>query len=116
MAFFSLAKPVLAALLAVIILTFAVTASTVIIWRQLPAEGVKLHGNIDVGIDLLGTRNDVLLILGGALVVVIANLVLAAWLQNREKLAAQFLLGTTVIFLAGINGALWFIFFLNQPQ
>lgn len=115
MALFSLPKTARVTLAVIGLLIGALAVSTIIIWRRLPVEGVKLHGNIDVGIDLLGTRNDALWVFMSAVVIVVANLGLAVWLQTRETLAAVFLLGTTIPLLVGLTGALWFIFLLNQP-
>lgn len=90
--------------------------SSVLVWRAVPTEGVKLHGNIDTGIDLLGSRSDVVWIAFTGVGAALGNGALALWLRKRERLASLFLLGTTGLVLLGFSGALWFIFLLNRPS
>lgn len=87
---------------------------SVLVWRAVPVEGVKLHGNIDTGIDLLGSRSDIVWIAFTGAGAALGNGALALWLRKRERLASLFLLGTTVLVLLGFSGTLWFIFLLNQ--
>lgn len=91
-------------------------ASAAFVWRAVPLEGVKLHGNVDTGIDLLGSRSDILWIAVAGSTMASWNMILALVLRNRERLASLFLLGTTVPVLLGFSGALWFIFLLNAPR
>lgn len=88
----------------------------IVLWRFLPVEGVKLHGNIDTGVDLLGTRADLLWIAATTGLFVGVNSALAAWLRHREPVAALFLLGTVPVLLVGLLGALFFVYHLNAPQ
>ncbi len=90
--------------------------SAAAVWRSVPTEGVKLHGNIDTGIDLLGSRSDILWVTVAGTGAATGNVVLALWLKQRERLASFFLLGTTLAVLLGFTGALWFIWLLNRPQ
>ncbi len=111
-----LAHPARALLIAEAALFLAFLASASVVWRAVPAESVKLHGNIDTGIDLLGSRSDILWVVASGVVTSLGNGALALWLWRREQLASLFLLGTTVIVLLGFTGATWFIFLLNRPQ
>lgn len=85
-------------------------------WHTLPPEGVKLHGNIDTGVDLFGSRTDLfwLLAAGGGMAVL--NIAGSVWLKRREPVAALFLLGMTPVVLLGLLGALLFIYLLNKPR
>jgi hypothetical protein len=109
-------KPLRVFLLVELALFIFFTVSSYLVWRSVPAEGVKLHGNIDTGVDLLGARSDILWIAAAGTAVTLGNMVLALVLRNREWLASYFLLGTTVLLLLGFSGALWFISLLNAPQ
>lgn len=86
------------------------------VWRAVPPEGVKLHGTIDQGVDLIGSRRDLLWILALAVGIVGGNAWLSFWLRRREPVAALFLLGSTVPLLGALLGALLFIFLLNRPR
>lgn len=99
---------------AALALTWAIAFS--VVWRSLPADGVKLHGNIDTGVDLLGTRGDLLWIAAAAGLFVVANGTLAAWLRYREPVAALFLLGAVPVLLMSLLGALFFVYHLNAPR
>ncbi len=84
------------------------------LWRLLPGEGVKLHGNIDAGVDLYGPKPDLLWLPGMVFVLLAGNALLARWARVRgEPLATWFLLGITVPILAGAIGAVLFLSFLN---
>lgn len=109
-----LGHPLRTLLCAEAILCVLFLASAVLVWRAVPAEGVKLHGNIDTGIDLLGSRSDIVWIAFTGVGAALGNGALALWLRKRERLASLFLLGTTVPVLLGFSGTLWFIFLLNQ--
>jgi hypothetical protein len=99
-----------------VFLLFLLAGSAALVWRSVPTEGVKLHGNIDTGIDLLGSRSDILWVTVAGTGAAIGNVALAFWLKQRERLASFFLLGTTLAVLLGFTGALWFIWLLNRPQ
>lgn len=83
-------------------------------WRRVPVEGAKLHGNIDVGVDLLGDRHDLLWVAFAATVIATGNLGLASWLRVKQPVAAMFLLASTVLLLGGLAGGLLFISSLNR--
>lgn len=84
------------------------------LWRSLPEEGVKLHGNIDTGVDLLGTRQDLLWIAVLGAVVYLGNGALAWLVSPREHAAAVFLVASTIPVLLLLIGAVLFLARLNQ--
>lgn len=108
-------RPVRLLVLAQGALALAFLVTLLVVWRGLPAESVKLHGNIDTGVDLLGRRPELLWLLSVAVAITAGNAGLAAWLKRREPVAALFLLAATVPLLAGLTGALVFIALLNRP-
>lgn len=63
---------------------------------RLPDEGVKLHGNVDTGVDLLGTRDDLWWLAGIGGAIVLVNGALARFLAPRDAVASLFLFGTTL--------------------
>lgn len=82
--------------------------------RLIPGEGVKLHGNIDTGVDLYGPKQDLWWLPGMVIALLAVNGVLARWTRVRgELLATWFLLGTTVPILLGAVGAVVFLTVLN---
>lgn len=83
-------------------------------WRTFPADGVKLHGNIDTGVDLFGARAELLWLLAAATGVAAGNTGLALWARAREPAAALFLLGTAIAILLSFFGVLAFLLFLNR--
>lgn len=86
----------------------------ILTWRMFPAEGVKLHGNIDTGVDLFGDRRELLWLTALATAVAFGNPLLALWARTRDRAAATFLIGSTLPLLAGFLGALVFLFKLNR--
>lgn len=98
------------------VLALAFVVAFLLVWRGLPVENVKLHGNVDTGVDLLGMRRELFWVAATATLVTAGNAGLAAWLKAREPVAALFLLSVNVPLLAGLLGALVFIYFLNAPQ
>lgn len=114
--FQSLPRPVRLLLWAIVILTAVWIMAFTVLWRSLPVGGVKLHGNIDTGVDLLGNRADLLWIAAAAGFLVGVNSALAAWLRYREPLAALFLLSAIPALLVGLMGALRFVYLLNTPR
>lgn len=84
------------------------------LWRVVPQEGVKLHGTVDLGVDLLGGKNDLLWFgsFGGAIFLI--NVLLALILVRREKIAALYLLFATGMIFLLLIGTLLFLFRLNK--
>lgn len=111
-----LKKPASLFLLAEAVLAVIFVASFIALWRTVPTDSVKLHGNIDTGVDLLGRRVELAWVAATAALVTLGNGGLALWLRSREPVAALFLLGSTAPLLAGLTGALLFISFLNTPR
>lgn len=111
-----LQEPVRGLLAAQGILAALVALALALVWRAVPPEGVKLHGTIDTGVDLLGSRRDLLWIFTLAVGILGGNAWLASWIRRREPVAALFLLSSTVPLLCGLLGALLFIFLLNRPR
>lgn len=111
----TLPKPVRLLLILEAVLLFAFAVLFTYAWRQLPPEGVKLHGNIDTGVDLLGRKVELVWVAALAALVTVGNSGLAAWLKSRDPAAALFLFGSTLPLLAGFAGALLFILRLNAP-
>lgn len=109
-------RPVRILLLASATFTIVWVIAFVAVWRSLPVDGVKLHGNIDTGVDLLGNRGDLLWVAAAAGFVVGVNGALAVWLRHREPVAALFLLGAVPALLGGLLGALQFVYHLNTPR
>ena len=58
------------------------------LWFKLPMEGVKLHGTVDSGVDLLGAKNDLFWFGGFGFTVFVFNNGLAFFMLKREKLAS----------------------------
>lgn len=85
-----------------------------LLWRVLPDEGVKLHGNVNTGVDLLGSRNDLLWIavLGSSIISV--NGVLAWLAFSRDRAASLFLLSTSVAVMFLMLGVVIFLAVLNR--
>lgn len=111
-----LPKALKALLLTELALVLLLAGSAYVVWRAVPTEGVKLHGNIDTGIDLLGNRSDILWIAAAGIAMALGNVTLALMVRGRERLASLFLLGTAAPILFGFSGILWFIFLLNAPR
>lgn len=84
------------------------------LWKSLPNEVVKLHGTVDNGVDLLGTRNDVLWIGGLAALIFMVNSVLAWLILKKEKLASLYLLVATVPIMVIFIGIIVFLANLNK--
>ncbi|MDP3685314.1 MAG: hypothetical protein Q8R32_00615 [bacterium] len=84
-----------------------------VLWQRLPADGVKLHANIDTGVDLLGTRAEFGWLAGIVAALIAGNTLLAAWLRSSQPAAAAMLLGATIPLLVGFLGVLLFIARLN---
>ena len=82
--------------------------------RSLPEEGIKLHANVDTGVDMLGTRQDLLWIAVLGTAVFVGNSVLAWILAPREHAAMFFLLGATIPVLLLLLGSLVFLAGLNR--
>lgn len=85
------------------------------LWKRLPTDGVKLHANIDTGVDLLGSRAEFGWLAGMVVALVAGNTLLAVRLRSSQPAAAAMLLGATVPLLAGFLGVLLFIARLNVP-
>ena len=84
------------------------------LWVRLPAEGVKLHGTVDIGIDLLGTKKDVLWFGVFAVTIFLFNMGLALVMVKREKLASIYLVASTGIVLLLLIGTMVFLMRLNR--
>lgn len=83
-------------------------------WLKLPAEGVKLHGTVDVGVDLLGGKNDLVWLAGLALVIYAGNNLLALFLRKREQVASLYLLISTGLIMVLLIGTVVFLASLNK--
>lgn len=97
-------------------LVIVLVAAFVFVWRSLPSDGIKLHANTDTGIDLFGSRQELLWLIGMFIAIIGGNTLLAAALRRQQPLAAVFLLGATLPLLIGSLGVLAFILKLNLPQ
>jgi hypothetical protein len=84
------------------------------LWRSLPDEGVKLHGNVDTGVDLLGARRDLLWVGAFGVLVVTINATLAWIVAPREEAAPLFLIGMSLPILALLLAAVFFLARLNR--
>lgn len=100
-------------LLADVVLLVTFLLSFWSVWHSLPTEGVKLHANIDTGIDIFGQRKELFWLFGIAVSTVVGNTLLAKTLRQSQPLAAGLFLGSTVPLLVGFLGALLFIARLN---
>lgn len=83
------------------------------LWQRLPAEGVKLHANIDTGVDLLGSRAEFGWLAGIVAALIMGNTLLAIRVRASQPVAAAMLLGAMVPLLVGFLGVLLFIARLN---
>lgn len=84
------------------------------LWRVVPQEGVKLHGTVDLGVDLLGNKNDLLWFGGFGGAIFLINVLLAFILARREKVASLYLLFVTGLLFLLLIGTLLFLFRLNK--
>lgn len=84
------------------------------LWKILPAEGVKLHGNINTGIDLLGRRDDLAWFGGMAVIIYLSNSLLAFLFSRREKIATLYLLIATSLIMALLLATLVFLVMINN--
>lgn len=84
------------------------------LWRSVPEEGVKLHGTISTGVDLLGSRTDLLWVGGLGALAVVGNGLLAWLVAPRESVAAMYLLVVTAAVLVLLVGVLLFLADLNR--
>jgi len=109
----SFPKPVRLLALCAVILSALFGVGFFALWRTLPLEGVKLHANIDTGVDLLGTRAEFQWLAGIATTMVIGNTLLAVRLRSSQPAAAVMFLAATVPILIGFLGVLLFIARLN---
>ncbi len=80
----------------------------------LPEEGVKLHGNVNTGVDLLGSRNDLLWVGVFGLLVFLGNTLLAWVVAARERAAAYFLVSASMPVLLLLIGVTAFLAKLNR--
>ena len=103
------------AILTELTLVLAFLATFSFVWRTLPSDGIKLHANIDTGIDLFGSRQELLWLVGMFIAMTGGNTFLAAVLRRQQPLAAVFLFGATLPLLIGFLGVLAFILKLNLP-
>jgi len=85
-----------------------------LLWVRLPVEGVKLHGTVDIGVDLLGTRNDLFWFVWFGLVVFVFNMSLAFVMIKREILASVYLVSATGIVCSLLIVTMLFLFRLNK--
>lgn len=84
------------------------------LWRVVPQEGVKLHGTVDLGVDLLGGKNDLLWFGGFGGAVYLINVLSALVLARREKVACLYLLIATGMIFCVLIGTILFLFRLNK--
>jgi len=80
----------------------------------LPVEGVKLHGTVDVGVDLLGNRNDLIWLASLGILIFFGNCVLSVLLAKREKVAALYLLIATALIQVLLIGTVIYLVNLNN--
>jgi len=90
------------------------SAMLYLLWRVVPHEGVKLHGTVDLGVDLLGSKNDLLWFGGFGGAIFLINVLLALLLARREKVASLYLLFATGMIFFLLIGTLLFLFRLNK--
>lgn len=83
-------------------------------WLKLPAEGVKLHGTVDVGVDLLGTKNELGWFGLFGLAVFCINMLLVVILAKRETLAALYLTVATGLIIFFLIVTAFFLLRLNR--
>lgn len=108
-------KPVRTAALCVMGLFLLFGIGFFLLWRALPVEGVKLHANIDTGVDLFGTRQEFSWLAGIAATMVAGNVLLALRLRASQPAAAAMFFGATIPIVIGFLGVLVFIASLNFP-
>ena len=109
----SFPKPIRLLALCTVLLFALFGAGFFSLWRTLPVEGIKLHANIDTGVDLLGTRAEFGWLAGIAVTMVVGNTLLAARLRSSQPAAAVMFLAATALILIGFLGVLLFIARLN---
>ena len=108
-------KPIRVVALCTLGLLILFSVGFALLWRALPAEGVKLHANIDTGVDLFGTRAEFSWLAGIAVAMIIGNMVLALRLRHAQPAAAAMFFSATIPILLGFLGVLVFIASLNFP-
>lgn len=84
--------------------------------QVLPAEGVKLRGTVDTGVDLLGMRSDIWWIAAFASLVYVGNTTIAILLYRYERVASLFLLAALIPLLLLTCAAIISILLLNAEQ
>lgn len=84
------------------------------LWIRLPTEGVKLHGTVDIGVDLLGTKNDLFWFGGFGLAVFVVNMSLSLVMVKRERIASIYLVASTGIVFFLLICTMLFLIKLNR--
>lgn len=84
------------------------------LWLKLPLEGVKLHGTVDIGVDLLGTKNDLSWFGVFGISVFALNLFLAYAMAKKEKIASLYLVVATGLIFILLIGTVFFLMNLNR--
>lgn len=87
------------------------------LWLSLPKGGIRLHGTVAGGVDLLGGRNELGWLGGLGMLVLTVNSLLAWYLWKKESVASYYLLAAmipvyilfiaVVIFLADLNNLIF---------
>jgi hypothetical protein len=99
----------------IIFLQISVWLQTLAVWRRLTGDSAILHYNIDFGVDLIGSPQDIFYYPVFGLAVAIINVSLAAFIARRHdpRLVIHFLLLAAVAFAVFLNLAMLAINFIN---
>ena len=87
---------------------------TTVLWLKLPNEGVKLHGTVDLGVDLLGTRNDLIWFGGFGIAIFVINTLLGIILAKWDRIASMYLVVATGLIFMLLVATILFLFRLNR--
>lgn len=99
------------AVLFLFLLFFAILA---LFWLKAPVDGVKLHGTVDIGIDLLGAKNDLIWFGVFGVLVFLVNMSLAFAMAKREFIASIYLIVATGLIFLLLIGTIFFLLKLNR--
>lgn len=103
----------------VVIAGMSVIILIVIAWilhRLIPprAEPISLHYTTSFGVDLIGPRDRMFILPGFGLLVFLINIIVAAFVLERERIMSYFLVLTSFVFTLLLGFAAWTLIIQNR--